>query len=72
VRVDDTPIADGLTIDLVGGYATAETLPPALEGNILRVTATLYEHRESIEAGSLDTIPFWLNDMLTGLWVPRA
>jgi hypothetical protein len=32
----------------------------------------MYEHRESITAYSLDQVPFWMNDMLGGLWVPRA
>lgn len=72
VRNDGTAIADNLKIALTAGYATAAKLPPALEGNILRVTGTLYENRESITTVSLDQIPFWLNDMLSGLWVPRA
>ena len=71
-RIDGTAIADGINIALIGGYADAAKLPPALEGNILRITATLYENRESITSFSLDQIPFWLNDMLTNLWVPRA
>jgi hypothetical protein len=34
--------------------------------------ATLYEHRESVSVLSPDQMPFWLNDMLGGLWIPRA
>jgi len=72
VRIDGTDIEAGLVATLAVGYADANKIPPALEGNILRTTATLYENRESISAISLDQVPTWLNDNLTGLWVPRA
>ena len=40
--------------------------------DILRMTASLYEHRESISTLSLDQMPFWMNDLMGGLWMPRA
>jgi uncharacterized phiE125 gp8 family phage protein len=72
VHSDGTPFAADAEVTLVAGYADADLIPPALYGNILRIAATLYENRESISAISLDQVPSWMNDMITGLWVPRA
>jgi uncharacterized phiE125 gp8 family phage protein len=66
------PIAAGLTVALVAGYATAATMDPALEAAVLRTTGKLYENRESTSAIALDMVPFWMNDILGGLWIPRA
>jgi hypothetical protein len=43
-----------------------------MRGNILNKTADIYEHRGSITTESIDRIPSWANDAMTGLWVPRA
>lgn len=71
-RIDGDLIPAGVTFTLVTGYQDPATMDPALRGNITRAAATMYEHRESITAYSLDQVPFWMNDMLGGLWVPRA
>ena len=69
---DGTPFPAETEVTLVAGYADADLIPPALYGNILRIAATMYEHRESITTETVGQVPFWLNDMLGGLWVPRA
>jgi hypothetical protein len=71
-RVDAAAFPAGVTFSLATGYSDPADMHPAMRGNILRVAATLYENRESISAISLDQVPFWLNDMMGGLWVPRA
>jgi uncharacterized phiE125 gp8 family phage protein len=72
VHSDGTAFATDAEVTLTTGYADADQIPPALYGNILRIAATMYENRESISAISLDQVPSWMNDMITGLWVPRA
>lgn len=72
VHSDGTPFPSDAVITLVAGIADATKVPPLMLASILRVAATLYEHRESITTLSLDQMPFWMNDILTELWVPRA
>ena len=72
VRADGTAFHPDAVITLAAGYAALAEVDPAAIGGILRVTATLYEHRESISSYPLDQVPYWLNDMMSGLWVPRA
>jgi hypothetical protein len=71
-RVDSGLVPAGVTFALVTGYEDPEEMDPALHGNITRIAATLYLNRESISSLSLDQVPFWMNDMLSGLWIPRA
>jgi uncharacterized phiE125 gp8 family phage protein len=71
-RKDGTAFPDDAEVTLSAGYATPSALMPPMRAGILRVTATLYENRESATAYTVDQMPFWLNDMLGGLWVPRA
>src|SRR5262245_55046797 len=72
VHSDGTNFPANAAVSLNVGFADADDLPPAEEGNILRVAATLYENRESISAISLDAMPMIMNDFLGGLWIPRA
>ena len=72
VKKDGEPFPADAAITLTTGYAAAESIPPPARANILRIAGTLYEHRESISAIDLEQMPFWLNDMLGGLWIPRA
>ena len=72
VHSDGSPFPADAAVTLVAGYATPDQMPPNARGAILQVAATRYENRESIVAYSLDQIPFWLSDLLGGLWVPRA
>jgi len=71
-RLDGTAFHSDAVISLVVGYADATKLPPTVLASILRVTATLYENRESISAIPLDQMPFWLNDLMGVHWIPRA
>lgn len=71
-RIDGTAFHADAVIGLTTGYAELAEVDPAAIGGILRVSASLYENRESVAAYSLDQVPFWLNDMMGGLWVPRA
>jgi uncharacterized phiE125 gp8 family phage protein len=71
-RSDGTAFAADAEITLTAGYADIATMPPPMRAGILRIAATLYEHRESVSVLGPDQMPLWLNDMLGGLWVPRA
>jgi Phage gp6-like head-tail connector protein len=72
VKIDGQAFPADASALLTLGYEDPETMDPAMLSAILRVTATLYEHRESINAYSLEQVPSWLNDMLSGLWIPRC
>lgn len=72
VKIDGGDFPAGIVIDLTTGSDDPTTLPPNVEAGIYRVAGTLYEHRESITALSLEGMPFWLRDLLDGAWIPRA
>ena len=72
VKNDGANFPADAAVNLTAGYTDAAAMPPAARANILRVAGTLYEHRESVSTLTLDQMPFWLTDMLAGLWVPRA
>jgi hypothetical protein len=72
VHSDGTPFPADAEVTLTVGYADVAAMDPKITGNILRKTAELYEHRESITTETLVQMPSWLNDMMSGLWVPRA
>ena len=67
--IDGTPIAADALVTLGAGYSYPAAMEPGLKGNILRITATLYEHRESVSTLSPDAMPFFVNDMLSGTWI---
>jgi uncharacterized phiE125 gp8 family phage protein len=71
-RKDGGDFPAGLDVALVAGYGTPASLDPAVEAAVLRLASTFYEHRESVTTLSVDQMPFWLNDLLAGLWIPRA
>ena len=71
-RKDGTPFQADLQINLTVGIEDPADLPPIMEAYIIRVAATLYENRELITSLNLDSVPEWLNNRLTGLWVARA
>jgi uncharacterized phiE125 gp8 family phage protein len=66
------PFPAGTRTELRVGWADINTLPPAIEDGILRLSATLYEYRETVTNFSLDPVPQWANDLLVGMWIPRA
>ena len=72
IRIDRTPFPTGAEITLTGGFADPAKMDPSMLGTVLRITAKLYEYRESISDLNLDDVPFWMNDMITGHWIPRA
>ena len=72
VHSDKTPFPADAEITLTAGFTDPAKIDPAALGGILRVAAKFYEYRESISELNLDDVPFWLNDMLGGLWIPRA
>jgi uncharacterized phiE125 gp8 family phage protein len=71
-RKDDAAFPAGIKVGLVAGYVDADDLDPAAESAVLRIAATLYEHRESVTTLSVEQMPFWMNDILCGIWVPRV
>jgi uncharacterized phiE125 gp8 family phage protein len=62
--------ADALS-KLTVGYATAPSMVPEIEDGVLRIAGTLYEYRETVGVGGLDFIPGFMDDMISGLWIPR-
>jgi uncharacterized phiE125 gp8 family phage protein len=72
VHSDGTDFATDAEITLTAGYADIASMPPPMRAGILRVAATLYEHRESVSVIGPEQMPFWMNDLIGGLWVPRA
>jgi uncharacterized phiE125 gp8 family phage protein len=72
VRADGDVFPAGVTFSLTAGYAALTAMDPAMRGSILRIAATMYEHRETVTTETVDQVPYWLNDMMGGLWVPRA
>jgi hypothetical protein len=71
-KIDGTAFPAAAAITLQAGYDDAATIDPSILDVILRVTAALFEHRESISAISIEQVPFWLNDLMGGHWIPRA
>ena len=71
-RSDGSAFPDDAEVTLTAGYAVPAALPPPMRAGILRVAGMLYEHRESVSVIGPEQMPFWLNDMLGGLWIPRA
>jgi uncharacterized phiE125 gp8 family phage protein len=69
---DGSPFPDGTIVSLSGGFEDADDMPPEALGAVLQVTARLYEYRESSVSFSINQMPMWLNDLLVGLWQPRA
>jgi hypothetical protein len=72
VKLDGTAFPAAAVITLQAGYDDASKIDPSIVDVILRVTAALYENRESISATAIDQVPFWLNDLMGGHWIPRA
>jgi len=71
VKDDKTPWPSDTTVALEAGFGSVSDMPPSCIGPILRVTATLYEKRETITTPVI-LVPYWLNDLLVGNWVPRV
>lgn len=71
-KKDKTAFPTPLTMTLVLGYSDATKLPPNMSDVILRIAASLYENREAVSQPSLTEVPFWMNDLIVGLWIPRA
>lgn len=69
---DKTPFPTPVTMTLTAGYADPDLLPPNVSDVILRITGTLYEARESVTNPAFYQIPFWMNDLIVGLWIPRV
>ena len=70
-KKDGLPFPADAAVTLTTGHADAGTMDPAMSSAILRVTAMLYENCETVGA-TVGFVPSWINDLLVGLWVPRA
>lgn len=70
--LDGSSFPAGITVAISAGYADETELPPEALGAILQITSRLYEYRENVAAFSINQMPMWLNDLLVGLWQPRA
>lgn len=71
-KKDKTAFPTPITMTLNVGYTDADKLPPNMSDVILRIAASLYENRETVSQPSLTQVPFWMNDLIVGLWIPRA
>lgn len=72
MRKDKTPFHADATITLVAGFTDIVKIPPRINDVILRITGTLYENRESVTQPAFLQLPSWWNDVLSGIWIPRA
>lgn len=68
---DGTAWPGDAEVALVTGFASATDISPAYAGPILRVAGTLYERRETITTPMM-LVPYWLNDLIVGNWIPRV
>lgn len=71
-RSDGSAFHGDAAITLTVGFTDPAKLAPSVMATIMRITAAQYENRESISAITVDQIPFWLNDLMIGHWVPVA
>lgn len=69
---DKSPFPSPIAMTLTAGYADPDALPPNVSDVILRIASALYENRESVTQPSLAQMPFWMNDLIVGIWIPRA
>lgn len=69
--VNGSSIRDGIAVILAVGFDDVVKMPPEILDKVLRIAATLYENRETVTT-PIQTMPFWLNDLLIGSWVPRV
>jgi hypothetical protein len=63
---------DGLAFSFQCGFATAATLPPGIEDNVMTLATHLYEHREIFLNQGTDAVPMPAIDSATPWWVPRV
>lgn len=54
------------------GYNGADVVPPAIKNAIYMRVGTLYENRESVQAGTLHEMPDDALRLVTGLWRPSV
>lgn len=70
-KIDGDVFPADILVTLTAGYADATQMDPAMLSAILRVASGLYENREPVGfTGGF--VPSWINDLLSGLWVPRC
>jgi uncharacterized phiE125 gp8 family phage protein len=69
--ISGSALPGGLAVILIVGFDDVAKMPPEILDKILRIAATLYENRETVTT-PIQTMPFWLNDLLIGSWVPRV
>lgn len=69
---DGSDFPAGVVVSLKAGFVAPDEMPPEALGAILQVTSRLYEYRENIQSFSVNLIPMWMNELLVGLWQPRA
>jgi len=58
-------------VDITLGYADAASMPPGILGFVLEAAGWYYENREIGPMPGVDGVSY-LNQLLTGYWVPRA
>lgn len=61
--------ADGLSVELLAGYASAAAIPPHVEDTVMRHSAHLYEHREILVPGGKEYVAPDVADDATW-WMP--
>jgi len=64
--------ADGLTVELLCGYPNADAIPPAVQDEILRTAAHLYEHREILVPGGRDFVTPDTRLWPMAWWMPKV
>lgn len=72
VKNDGQAFPAAAVIALTVGFTDPATIDPSILGSLLRITGTLYEHRESVTPLTLDEVPGWASELMSGHWIPRA
>lgn len=65
------PLVDGMGILVDSGY-TETTLTPEIRQAIFQLAGHLYEYREILIPGNVGESSMWLNQVMSGFWLPRV
>jgi hypothetical protein len=62
---------DGLWLDIDTGFDSTK-LPPEIRQTVFQIAGHLYEYREILTASNVNEQPMWLNQVMSGFWLPRT
>lgn len=62
---------DGMTITIETGF-TETTITPEIRQALFQIAGHFYEYREILNATNVGEPSMWLNQIMSGFWLPRA